>query len=411
MDILINKHSASLQGEVTVSSSKSESNRALLIQALSDENIVLSNLSDAQDTQTMQRLLKENPEEWDVLDAGTTMRFLTAYLAVKGDDKIITGSARMKERPIGPLVDALRLVGSEINYLEEDGYPPHQVNRITKQLADQIQIPGNISSQYISALLMIAPTLPNGLVVELTTEIFSRPYIEMTLSLMSLLGASYDWAGRTISVSNAPYGSGEYTIESDWSGASYWYGFIALSADENSTISIPYLRENSFQGDRRMADIMEELGVATEFLEGKIKLSKKGIDKSNLALDLRDCPDLAQTIMVIAGVKGVAITFTGLESLKIKETDRIHAMMTELRKIGIELSEDENTWALKPTHSLPDQVAIDTYLDHRMAMAFAPLSQQMTVLIRDAGVVKKSYPGYWDAVKSVGISITEQQPR
>ncbi|MEM9339516.1 MAG: 3-phosphoshikimate 1-carboxyvinyltransferase [Bacteroidota bacterium] len=407
MDFLLHKHSAKIEGEVLLSSSKSESNRALLIHALSNGQVKLSNLSDAQDTQTMQRLLKENPETWDVIDAGTTMRFLTAYLAINGTEKTITGSARMKERPIGPLVEALRLLGSKIDYREADGYPPIQISKVAQQTTDEIQIPGNISSQYISALLMIAPTLPKGLTVQLTTEIFSRPYINMTLSLMKLFGATYQWEGQTIYVDSAPYSGGEYTIENDWSGASYWFGFIALSPDPDSSVTIPLLRDHSFQGDRRVATIMSDLGVHTEFLNGKIKLSKKEVTREKITLDLKDCPDLAQTIMVVASVVGVAISFTGLESLKIKETDRIQAMQNELQKVGATLIEDGNTWVLNPTSEIPDHVEIATYLDHRMAMAFAPLCQRTNVLIKDAGVVKKSYPVFWEAAQKVGIKITE----
>lgn len=392
-----------------MSPSKSESNRALLIKALAKKDIHLKNLSDAQDTQTMQKLLKENPEEWDVIDAGTTMRFLTAYLAIYGVQKTITGSKRMKERPIGPLVDSLRLLGSTIEYQEAEGYPPIKITKIENQKAHTIEIPGNISSQYISALLMIAPTLPKGLEINLTTEIFSRPYINMTLSLMNRFGAEYQWDEQLIKVPSSTYSDGEYTVENDWSGASYWFSFVALSQNMNSSVTIPLLRHHSFQGDRRIADIMADLGVETEFLDGYIRLTKKEVIQNELQLDLKDCPDLAQTIMVVAGVLGVKIVFTGLESLKIKETDRILAMQNELKKIGVVLlEENDHTWKLLPSEEIPNEVEVDTYLDHRMAMAFAPLSQRTNVLIKDAGVVKKSYPRFWEAVKNTGVTITEQ---
>ena len=406
MDYLINKHDARLLGEVRLSPSKSESNRALLIDALAGGKISLKNLSDAQDTEIMEYLLKYNPQEWDIIDAGTAMRFLTAYLAMHGDNKILTGSARMQERPIRALVDALKELGAEIKYLGKKGYPPLQISAITEQQADTISIPGNISSQFVSALLMIAPSLPKGLKIKLTTEVFSKPYIEMTLDLMRAFGAECKWAGDTITVKNTHYLEKEYVIEGDWSGASYWYSFVALSNDENSMLTIPSLRTYSSQGDKRISEIMFELGIVTDFINGKIRLTKKEIESDHIKLDMRDCPDLAQTVMVVAAVKGVSIEFKGLESLKIKETNRVKAMKKELKKIGADLIEEESTWLLKPTEKLPEQVEIATYNDHRMAMAFAPLCQLMDVVMKDPGVVRKSYPGFWEEVKNVGVRIS-----
>ncbi len=398
-------------GEVRVSPSKSESNRALMIKALSGEKIVLKNLSDAQDTRTMNLLLQKNRRVWDVIDAGTTMRFLTAYLAIGKKECTITGSERMKERPIGLLVDALTEIGADIEYLEKKGYPPLKIKEFTGQKTNKISIPGNISSQFISALLMIAPALPKGLQIELSSEVFSKPYIEMTRDLMRAFGVESKWNKDVISIKKGKYLSGDYalrdyTIEGDWSSASYWYSFIALSNDEKSSITIPRLRTYSSQGDRRIAEIMFQFGVVTEFENNKIRLSKKDFDEKPIALDLRDCPDLAQTIMVVAAVKQVLVDFTGLESLKIKETDRITAMKNELNKIGADLVEKGNTWQLVPTLILPDSVEIDTYEDHRMAMAFAPLCQLMDVIIREPSVVRKSYPGYWEEIKKTGVKIS-----
>lgn len=340
------------------------------------------------------------------MDAGTTMRFLTAYLAVTGENKTITGSDRMKQRPIGPLVDALREIGSEIEYLEEEGYPPLQISKLTTQKVAKIAIPGNISSQYISALLMIAPYLPKGLKVELTTAVFSKPYIDMTLGLMKAFGVESKWVKDTISIKKSEYSGGSYTIEGDWSGASYWYGFVALSRDETSTLVLPSLRAYSSQGDKRIVEIMFELGVFSEFENGRVRLSKSLVESNHIKLDMRDCPDLAQTVMVVAAALNVTIDFTGLESLKIKETDRITAMKTELNKIGADLVEKGNTWKLIPTEQLPERVEIDTYEDHRMAMAFAPLSQVMDVIIKEPSVVRKSYPGFWEEVKKTGGKIS-----
>ncbi len=398
-------------GEVRVSPSKSESNRALMIKALSGEKIVLKNLSDAQDTRTMNLLLQKNRRIWDVIDAGTTMRFLTAYLAIGQKECTITGSDRMKERPIGLLVDSLKEIGADIEYLEKKGYPPLKIKKFAGQKTNKISIPGNISSQFISALLMIGPVLPKGLNIELTSEVFSKPYIEMTRDLMKAFGVETKWNKDAISIKKGDYLSGDYalrdyTIEGDWSSASYWYSFIALSQDEKSSISIPRLRTYSSQGDRRIAKIMFQFGVVTEFENNKIRLSKMDFDVKPIALDLRDCPDLAQTIMVVAAAKQVLVDFTGLESLKIKETDRIAAMKNELNKIGADLVEKDNSWQLVPTLILPDSVEIDTYEDHRMAMAFAPLCQLMDVIIKEPSVVRKSYPGYWEEIKKTGVKIS-----
>lgn len=406
MDYLLHRRKASLQTEVKLSPSKSESNRALLIKALSSEEINLKNLSDAQDTKTMQLLVSKKRAISDVMDAGTTMRFLTAYLAVTGENKVITGSDRMKQRPIGPLVDALREIGSEIAYEEEEGYPPLRISKLTTQKTTRISIPGNISSQYISALLMIAPTLPKGLKIELTTAVFSKPYIDMTLGLMGAFGIESKWTKNTISIKKSEYTGGSYTIEGDWSGASYWYGFVALSRDETSTLVLPTLRTYSSQGDKRIVEIMFQLGVFSEFENGRVRLSKSEVESNHIKLDMRDCPDLAQTVMVVAAAIDVTIEFTGLESLKIKETDRIAAMKEELNKIGADLVESGDTWKLLPTARLPERVEIDTYEDHRMAMAFAPLSQVMDVVIKEPSVVRKSYPGFWEEVKKTGGKIS-----
>ncbi len=406
MDYLIHKNAARLLGEIRVSPSKSESNRALIINALAGGKLSLKNLSDAQDTEILEYLLKHNPKEWDVIDAGTAMRFLTAYLSMHGDGKILTGSPRMQERPVRQLVTALKEIGADIKYLNKSGYPPLQISAITDQKADKVSVPGNISSQFISALLMIAPCLPKGLQVELTSEIYSKPYIHMTLDLMKAFGAEYKWVDQTILVESTGYEHQEYVIEGDWSGASYWYSFVALSPDESSMLTIPTLRTYSSQGDKRISEIMFDLGVVTDFINGKIRLTKKDIESDHLQLDLRDCPDITQTILVVAAVKGVSIDFTGLESLKIKETNRISAMRKELKKIGATFTEDESGWHLKPGNKLPGKIEVNTYNDHRMAMAFAPLCTLMDVVMKEPGVVRKSYPGFWEEVKNLGVRIS-----
>lgn len=342
----------------------------------------------------------------DVKDAGTTMRFLTAYLAIEGSGQTLTGTDRMKQRPIGPLVDALRSIGASIEYLENDGYPPIKVHKIEDQKGDEISIPGNISSQYVSALLMIAPCLPKGLTIHLTTEVYSKPYIQMTLDLMKEFGAHFRWENQTISVPSQPYEPTNHTIEGDWSGASYWYSFVAI-ARKKGYLNLPGIRTYSSQGDQAISDIMYQMGVASNYEYGKVKLLKRDEKRYSISLDFKDCPDLAQTVMVAAAATGITLDMTGLESLKIKETDRVEAMKKELSKIGAMLLESTHKWVLKPSEELPTHVEIDTYEDHRMAMAFAPLCMVMDVTIKDPEVVDKSYPGFWDEIKKLGVAIEQ----
>lgn len=403
MRSIISKFDKNLRGVVKLTSSKSESNRALLINALSGNKMTLENLSAARDTQTMMRLFREKGQTWDVLDAGTTMRFCTAYLGVKGKGEIITGTPRMKERPIGLLADALIKLGARVEYLEKAGYPPLRIHGIEEQQTKKIQIPGNVSSQFISALLMIGPALPQGIELELTTEVFSRPYIEMTLALMDHFGVKSDWSENIISIQPQSYQPQSYTIESDWSGASYWFSLAAL--DANPDLVLTGLKENSLQGDQQIVNIMHEMGLETKYRDGGVRLTKGNTSNKVVRIDFKTCPDLAQTVMVTAAVKGIQLEMTGLESLRIKETDRIAAMTNELKKIGAQLKEDGSTWTLIPG-VVPDKIdPIETYEDHRMAMAFAPLCQVKGIEILDPEVVNKSYPAFWDDLRSVGVEI------
>jgi len=395
-----------LKGSVQLTSSKSESNRALLINALSGNKLQLSNLSAARDTQTMMRLLQNTGQsEWDVLDAGTTMRFCTAYLAVKGEGQTITGTPRMCQRPIGLLVDALRKLGATIEYLGKEGYPPLKITGIQEQKETLIEIPGNISSQFISALLMIGPSLPKGLQLKLTTEVFSRPYIEMTLGLMERFGVTAEWIDDTISIEPQEYTGGAYSIESDWSGASYWYSMAALGKEVD--LKLLGLKENSLQGDQMISMIMENMGIKTTYTSEGVHLTPEGRNMPTIAIDFKTCPDLAQTVMVTAALKGVTLHMTGLESLRIKETDRIAAMQNELAKLGATLTEDGNTWQMTPGEVPAKIETIDTYDDHRMAMAFAPIAQVLPVTIDEPHVVVKSYPDFWKDLESVGIGYEE----
>jgi len=406
MNYQLDQYHQPLNGDITLSSSKSESNRALIMNALSGNQLQLKNLSDARDTQTMQRLLSERQPVWDVIDAGTTMRFCTAYLAIMGSGEIITGSDRMKERPIKLLVDALRRLGAKIDYLAQEGFPPLRISAQKNDTnAQEISIPGNISSQYISALLMIGPTLPDGISIELTGEIFSRPYIEMTLALMHHFGVNSTWKDQTLHINPQRYKAQSYTIESDWSGASYWYSMVALN--QESSITLRGLRSHSFQGDQNIVNIMSKMGVKTEFKSDKVQLTSIPVTEINQIIDFKNCPDLAQTVMVVAAIKGIKLTMIGLESLKIKETDRVMAMKKELLKIGGLLNEENGIWRLK-SGTVPEHLeTIETYEDHRMAMAFAPVCMIRAITIRDIEVVQKSYPSYWAHLKSVGIIFNE----
>lgn len=400
------KSNPTLSGVVSqLPASKSMSNRALILNALSGNRSIVSNLSSARDTVLMQTHLNSADQVVDVMDAGTTMRFLTAYFALTDQKKILTGTDRMKQRPIKLLVDALRLIGAKINYQGEDGFPPLETAGFTVQQQAAIAIPGNVSSQYISALMMLAPILPNGLTINLTTDTGSIPYLTMTASLMRDFGAdvNLDFANRTIEVKPGAYQPARITVEADWSAASYWFGFTALAGHSNLTL--PNVSEKSLQGDRVVVDVMEKLGVASVFRNGSLQLSKKD-HLPHLVWDFKDCPDLAQTVLPVCAAKGVSGEFKGLESLRIKETDRIDALQRELLKIGAELSEPSvGLWKLRPGRISTLAAPIHTYHDHRMAMGFAPWATLTDMVIEAPDVVNKSYRGFWEDVKSVGIQV------
>ncbi|MCA0228822.1 MAG: 3-phosphoshikimate 1-carboxyvinyltransferase [Bacteroidetes bacterium] len=393
---------APIQAQIQLAASKSESNRALIINALSNFGGQLSNVSAARDTQTMLRLLQSSETVADVLDAGTTMRFLTAYFAVTGQNKTMTGTPRMCERPIGILVDALRTLGADITYLGKDGYPPTQLNGFTYSGENKVRIRGDVSSQYISALLMVGPTLPEGITLELTGEVGSRPYIEMTLQQMVAFGATFEanWEQKIIHVPAQKYTPTHYQVESDWSGASYWYSVVALA--EQAEVELLGLKENSLQGDSAIVDIMRHMGVESTFTAQGVLLTKIPAQEA-FAWDFTDCPDLAQTVAACAVAKGITVTMTGIESLKIKETDRVAALQAELPKIGGELVEVESNtkYVVRRTVAPTTQPTIETYDDHRMAMAFAPVGMVMPIVIEEPHVVAKSYPSFWEDLKKV----------
>lgn len=397
------KQKDALTGEVVnLPASKSISNRALILNALSGSKSTLHNLSDANDTQLMLKLVSAADKTIDVEDAGTTMRFLTAFFSATNQHKIITGTHRMKERPIGILVDALRSLGASIEYLEKPGYPPLEIKQFSGQKINSLRIRGDVSSQFISALMMIAPTLPQGLTLILEGKVGSRPYIEMTASLMKLFGVSCEVLDKQVNIPPQPYHATDFTVESDWSGSSYWFSFAALAKE--AELKLPRLYLNSLQGDSAIVNIMKSLGVATA-MDGKLVRLSKTKDVRSIEWDFTHCPDLAQTVAVVCAAKGVEGYFIGLESLRIKETDRIAALQNELRKIGADLHEDKDRWILIPSKKLPATASFNTYKDHRMAMAFAPLATLMDVAIEEPSVVRKSYPKFWDDMRLLGFQI------
>lgn len=386
--------------------SKSISNRVLILNELSGGKSALQNLSDANDTRLMQRLIGSSSPLIDIEDAGTTMRFLTAYFAITGQRKTLTGTPRMQQRPIGVLVDALRALGATVSFANREGYPPLETGGFEGQRTDRLRIRGDVSSQFISAIMMVAPLLPQGLTIELTGKIGSRPYIEMTAALMHDFGVNCAFSGSVITIAPQQYQPCAISVESDWSGASYWFAFAAL-ADE-ADIRLPRLFENSLQGDHVVREFMDSLGVKSEMEDGLLRLTKKECVKE-FTWDFADCPDLAQTAAVVCAAQGIAGSFTGLESLRIKETDRIAALQHELRKVGADLEQQRGRWLVRPALSLPAEAVFESYEDHRMAMAFAPLATRMNVTVVNPMVVKKSYPKFWLDVEEAGFATTHSR--
>ena len=391
-------------GIIPLPGSKSESNRALLVNALCNSPGKIDNLAIARDTQIMQALLSADSNTFDAQDAGTVMRFMSAYLAVTKNNTEITGTKHMKKRPIGILVDALRKLGAEISYLEKDGYPPLQIAGLDNQETSRLEIDSDVSSQYISALLMIAPKLPQGLILELKGKPVSTPYIEMTVSIMQHFGVKVNVIGQSYEVKSQPYMFNPFQVESDWSGASYWYSIFVLSNLQE--LRLNGLKEKSFQGDSVVGSLMEKFGVATSFEENAAILSRQEADLPD-EIDFIKCPDLAQTFAVLCAAMGHGCTFLGLQTLKIKETDRILALKTELQKLGADFIEKDDKWTVIPISEEKLQqikeVSISTYDDHRMAMAFAALATKMDVHFENAEVVNKSYPTFWRDLEDVGF--------
>ena len=392
---------------IKITGSKSESNRSLLLSALYP-GIKIENLSNSDDAQVMEAGLKKKEGTVDIHHAGTAMRFLTGYFAaLEGSDVVLTGSKRMTERPIKVLVDALKEIGADISYVNEIGYPPLKIKG-RKIIKNQVSLPANISSQYISSLLLIAPSLENGLELELVGKITSVPYIKMTLGLLTELGIESSFQGNIISVKpKANVNPTTLVVESDWSSASYFYSIVALS-EVGSEITLSAYKKNSLQGDSVLQEIYTDFGVETSFGNNQITLKKvfKNL-KPLVTCDLANAPDIAQTIAVTCFGLGIGCHLTGLHTLKIKETDRLEALHTELTKFGADISVTDKTLTLRTSTIMNKNVAIDTYNDHRMAMAFAPLALRTSLVIKDAMVVTKSYPDFWNDLQKLDFRLLE----
>ncbi|MBQ1669257.1 MAG: 3-phosphoshikimate 1-carboxyvinyltransferase [Prevotella sp.] len=403
-----------LDATVALPASKSISNRALIIYALSGGHIMPQNLSDCDDTEVIINAIRYMPDVIDIKAAGTAMRFMTAYLSLMRGTHTLTGTERMKKRPIKILVDALRSLGAEISYLEEEGFPPLSITG-TKLTGAVLEMSGSVSSQYISAVLMIGPMLDKGLELRLTGDIISRPYIDLTLYMMNEFGADADWTSAdTITIKPVPYKTREYLIENDWSGASYWYEMMALMDNPDAKLMLTGLKDGSKQGDSVARYIFSMLGVKTVF-ESKtsrkpqtVTITANGRCLPRLEYDFINSPDLAQTFVVTCAAKGVRFHFKGLSTLKIKETDRIEALKKEMRKLGYVIESRNDSELIWDGETCEPQMekGIDTYEDHRMALAFAPYALKSgEIIINNPQVVTKSYPHFWESLEEVGFKI------
>jgi 3-phosphoshikimate 1-carboxyvinyltransferase len=414
MDIHLHQIAAIHNSDLTIAGSKSETNRLLILQALFS-NIILENVSSSDDTEVMQKALQPStinhqpPTTINIHHAGTAMRFLTAYFAIQeGTEVVLTGSSRMKERPIQVLVDALRQLGADITYEENEGFPPLRIKgkRLDK---NQVTLAANVSSQYVSALLLIAPKLENGLQLTLESKITSVPYIQMTLDLLQQIGIKTVFNQNKITVETQPITHNPkpktLTIESDWSSASYFYSIVALSK-EGTQITLSKYKANSLQGDAALTEIYKNFGVATTFHENSITIRKTNYQLPIINYPLNNTPDIAQTIAVTCLGLGLSCHLTGLHTLKIKETDRLIALQNELQKLGAKVAVTDDSLTLEPTQTIIPNVCIATYNDHRMAMAFAPLALKTPIIIEDTEVVTKSYPHFWKDLKTIGFKIS-----
>lgn len=400
-----------LQTDIVLPSSKSISNRALVIRALSGGAMAIDNVSECDDSRVVVSALSNMPRVIDIGAAGTAMRFLSSLLATVDGEHVITGTERMRNRPIGVLVDALKGLGADICYEDKEGYPPLRI-RGKALMGGKVVLPGNVSSQYISSLLMIGPTLQEGLHLVLTGDIISRPYIDMTLAIMRQFGAIAQWiSDHEIYVRNVPYSPIPYYVEADWSAASYWYEMVALSDDEDASIVLPGLFKDSLQGDSAVSDLFGQLGVGTCYENNAVRLYKTGCISTEFVCNMVNQPDLAQTIVVTCCMLGLPFRISGLQTLRIKETDRITALQRELDKLGYALGvegDDALCWDGLSAVLVADEsaISIDTYEDHRMAMSFAPVAlKRGSVTINNPEVVNKSYPRFWEDLRKAGFKM------
>lgn len=415
MTIALTKSDKKITGEITLNGSKSIANRALILRALCSEDFPIEKLSNSKDTVLMDALLKSTDDVRDAGAAGTTFRFLTAYLAMQKGTQVLTGTERMKKRPIGVLVEALKKLGANIEYLENEGYPPLKIHAPDSLgINRKLSISAGTSSQYISALLMIAPTLPKGLELTLEGKIVSRPYIEMTLNMMEYFGVKYTWEDQTIIIKPQTYQAKPFTVEADWSGASYYYAIAAFATELD--LQLNGLFKKSVQGDSILAEMMKSFGIKTSFNKKGVRLTKYKTKKlvPLFEWDFIKCPDLAQTLAVVCGGLGIQGLFSGLETLRIKETDRIAALQAELAKVQVYVSplpkrfspKSDKEYYMIDGKAVVDQPTFPTYEDHRMAMAFAPLAMFGPIKVEEAMVVEKSYPLFWEDLQRLGFVVT-----
>lgn len=406
MNLLLETTHSNLKAQIAVTGSKSETNRLLLLKALFP-NITLANTSNSDDSEVMEKALKGNDTIVDIHHAGTAMRFLTAFFAVnEGREVVLTGSQRMQERPIKVLVEALGQLGAQISYEKEEGYPPIRIKG-QKITASKVSIPANVSSQYISALSLVAPKLENGIEITLVGDITSVPYIKMTLALLNDLDIQTSFEGNVIRVyPKQQVESKVMTVESDWSSASYFFSLVALA--DTASIALTSYKENSLQGDSALVEIYKQMGVNSRFENNTLLLEKQADFKfGTVNFDLNNTPDIAQTIVVTCFGLGIGCHLTGLHTLKIKETDRLEALRIEMTKLGANISVTNDSLTLVPTEKINHNVTIATYNDHRMAMAFAPLALKVPIIIENAEVVSKSYPDFWEDMKKLGFNESE----
>lgn len=400
------------KGTIQLTGSKSISNRVLIIQALCKEDFEIENLSNSVDTQTLINLLASEDINLDAGHAGTTYRFMTAYCAITGRETLLSGSERMHQRPIGELVDALKTIGAKITYKGEQGYPPLEIKKGTIE-GNSVTLKADISSQYITALLLIAPTLPHGLKITLESEPVSRPYIEMTLRMMEYFGIQYVWKDLSITIESQEYLAKDYFVESDWSSASYLYAIAAIA--EEADITVHGLTNQKLQGDSEISEMMTSFGLSTSYQDRSLRITKDNHDAIPFyEYNFISQPDIAQTISVIGAAKGTSLLMSGLQTLAIKETDRTKALKTELKKFDVSFVKMPQRFSQKTSvqyymqegkANFHKEVEIETYDDHRMAMAFAPLSILSPMIIKDKEVVRKSYPTYWEDLVQLGFVV------